>query len=643
MDRLLRIATGQMAAAHGKKLIDLDIAARRIGFPDKARQIQPRLSSLTLEIIKAYCEGVNAFIKTQKQSVAQQFRLSGYQPLEWEPSGCLAVWELQHWITASQWDEKIVLYKAYEVLGRERTAAGFPLIDGWPQSQAEHKDAFFPALNQLFQAGMELRQAAGLFPGRDELSVWAVANRKYASGQALLGLETIYPDPRELLFDLSSPELQLYGLIIPEIPVVLVGCNSELAWGFNWQPDRAVDFVAFPVASTREQYLAADGWHNLTKRIEKIVVKDAPDQILNIFQAGQQTLLEFPVTGPDSVAPAVALAWRGILASEINGRVAVMLGQNPAETGGEGIIFNNLVCSPPGSFTSETGNSPVVTESAAKAELLTDFSTSDSLLARNFNSALPDGFYYPDYHSSRMREITRWFAEMPSFTIAGASRISTLNIDVYFTQIIKYIRPAITDTNFTRTLELAAYRTLLDWDGRYEPTASAPVIYRAFVNILMQNIYGDELDLVDPESYRQLAGSYDFARRNLTLLLEKGESSWFDNLCTPDIVEWQGEIIRQSFRETVRFLEERFSSNLSEWQWGRAGRVFRTGEPPGKRRRDNNVQPVRTMVMSAAGPEPEIYLAPVDPEAGPVNFFRNRFDLIRNGATVLTLKARTGQ
>jgi len=49
------------------------------------------------------------------------------------------------------------------------------------------------------------------------------------------------------------------------------------------------------------------------------------------------------------------------------------------------------------------------------------------------------------------------------------------------------------------------------------------------------------------------------------------------------------------------------------------------------------------MVMSAAGPEPEIYLAPVDPEAGPVNFFRNRFDLIRNGATVLTLKARTGQ
>lgn len=646
MDRLLRIATGQMAAAHGKEFINMDIAARRIGFPDKARQIQSQLSPQALEIFKAYCEGVNAFIKTQKKSVAQQFRLAGYQPLEWDPDGCLAVWEMQHWISACQWGKKIVLYKAYELLGQERAVAGFPLVDGWPQSQAEYKDAFFPALNRLYQAGMELRRAAGLFPGRDELGVWAVANRKYASGQAVLGFESSYFDLRELLFDLSSPEFQMYGLFAPGIPTVLIGCKEELAWGFNCQPDHAVDLVVISITSSREQYLAADGWHRLTKRIEKITVKNAPDRTVNILQAGQQTLLESPVTDSDSLSQTIALAWRGVSANEINGRVAVMLGQNPAEIVQGNAALNGFVYTVPGSTANITGENPVETEPTLISERLTGFTTSDSLMARNFNAGLPAGFFYPDYQSGRMAAITRQCEQMPPFTIAGASRISTLNMDNYFARILKNVRPAVSDTLFTRKIELSAFQALCDWDGEYRPAAIGPVIYRAFVNILMRNIYGDELDLVDPETYRQFAGSYDFSMRNLTLLLEKGESSWFDNLSTPGLVEWQGEIIRQSFCETVEFLEKRYSANLSEWQWERVGRDFQVGELPGKRRRDNNVQPARTMVISAAGPESEIFISSVaheNPEVIPSNLFRNRFDLMRNDARVLTLKTKTGQ
>jgi acyl-homoserine lactone acylase PvdQ len=66
MDRLLRVATGQMAAARGEKFIDLDVAARRLGFSAKARQIQPQLSTPAKVVLEAYCEGVNAFIATQK-------------------------------------------------------------------------------------------------------------------------------------------------------------------------------------------------------------------------------------------------------------------------------------------------------------------------------------------------------------------------------------------------------------------------------------------------------------------------------------------------------------------------------------------------------------------------------------------------
>ncbi len=639
MDNLLRVATGRMAAVHGKRFVDIDIAARRLGFSSKARQIQSRLSPQASEILAAYCDGVNAFIKTQRKSVAQQFRPAGYEPLEWKPDECLAIFQLYQWSCCSPWDEKIVLYKTREVFGQERTVAGFPIIDDWPQSQIEYKDIFFAVLNKLYQDGTALRQAAGLSPGNNQVCVWALSERQAAIQGGVIGLETNYLEPQTMLMDLVAPELHFFGLLIPGMPVGLAGCNDHNAWGFNQTMNPNVNIYMVTVAPARTQFLAPDGWNGLTKRSEKIAVKNAPDRTIDIYQADAKVLLDFTATRTDSVVQVAALAWQGLSAEEINGQVAMLLGRNPAETSGENIPFNGLVCNSRGTFSNETKGQSFVTESVAQAGCLTDFSTNDSLLARNFSYALPTGLYYPEYQGHRMAAIARYLNRNPGISTAELSRYSTLDADKYFALIIENIRPAITDTNFTKTLELAAYQALLEWNGRYEPTAVAPVIYRTFVMMLLRNIFGDELDLVDAETYRQFAGSDDFAIRNLVLILKEGQSSWFDNLSTPEVVEWQGEIIRQSFRETVDYLESHYSANLSEWQWRRVDRVFLPVNSAVQKHQVADVPSVRTLLMSPAGTHTEIYLTPIEPGIKPNNLYRSRFEIIRNGTRVLTLKA----
>jgi penicillin amidase len=639
MDRLLRVATGQMAAARGEKFIDLDVAARRLGFSAKARQIQPQLSTPAKVVLEAYCEGVNAFIATQKRSVAQSFRLSGYQPLHWEPAGCLAILQLQQWAYSCSWDEKIVVYMTSEVFGSERTAAGFPSLSNTQVlPHSEHKDAFFDALTRLYREGVELRRAIALCPGREEALVWAIADPNLPYERALLGFESNYLDPAELLLDLLTPELQLYGLFTAGMPIALAGCNCESAWGYNRCVDENIDLLVFPVAPAREQYLAADGWKEITRRTEQIEIRHKADRAMTFYQIDQNVVLDFPAAAADSVINVLTVAWRGVTADEVNGRIAVMLSRDPVENAISDSAPAGLIFASPSSIIK---NEDVRPYNSSTENLPVDFSGDDSLSAHSFNVRPTKGLFYPGNQADRMLAFARQ-ADLTSLpSVAERLRINTLETDKYFRKIVAAARYSLCDSLFTRTAEFEASRALLTWDGSYRGSSMGATVYRTFTDNLLRNVYADELYLVTRETFRQFAAANDFALRNLTSLLEKGESSWFDDLHTPEKTEWQGEIIRQSFHEAVQQLEKSYSANLSEWQWGRVWQDFQIDRPQRHQRSGKDRQSSRTLIMQAAGSQSEIYCSSFNPECGvrPANLYRHRFDVIRDCRQIIVLNS----
>lgn len=645
LDRLLRVSTGQMAAAYGKKFFDMDIASHQLGFLYRAKQILAQLTPETRALFAAYCEGLNAFIATQRHSVAQRFRLAGYQPLKWEPAGCIAILNLYRWAYSSCWDEKIVLYKIGEVFGRERTADGFPLIDQWLETGTEYQDAFFARLNQLYCDGHSLRQAINLFPGRDEMLTWTVAGEKIPTGQARLFFESNWFNPAEFIFDMSAPDWRQSGLFLPGTPICLAGGNRQIAWGVNWPTDQAVDFFAVRLFPSRKKYLTPDGEQNLRKRPVQIAVRNQHDRLATFYYTDQGVILDYPSKIVDSTVNAIVLKWSGLSADEINHRIAIMLAQNwdelaeliqPAGSSLKGLVYIGE--------ERRYGSVPGAPDLPLNPALgcLTTFRMSDMFLERKFVNEFSSGFVYPDHENGQSGKAS-------SYSEIASADFTLLKADKYFGKILKDIYAAINDTIFTRESELLAYQALINLDGRYADASTGATVYRAFLDALIKNIYTDELNLVDPVTFQQFAADYDFSMRNLTLLLEKGESSWFDNLSTPEIMEWQGEIIRQSFREAVRFLEGRYSPNLSEWQWGRVDQDFQLGSVPrGKKQlfQDNfksrSPGAVQAVVMSAAGQESKIIFTTINsekPATWGTNLFSDRSELLRNSARILTLKA----
>ena len=640
LDRLLRLATGQMSAAHGKKFIELDIAAHQLDFVALAEQTLAELSPEAQTLFEAYCAGINAFIATQRHSVAQQFRLAGYEPHKWEPAECLAILQLFKWAYLSQWNEKIVVYKTGEVFGEERTRDGFPLIEPSTVRESGYQNAFFASLNQLYRDGVNLRRTMNLFPNKDKSLAWILAGKNVPADQTRLIFENNWFNSYDFIFDMAVLDRRIVGLFFPGVPICLASCNQQVAFGTNWLPENEVNLLVVRINPASEQYLAQDGWHNLRKRSTQIAVRSDHKQEVTFYHTDQGVILDYPIESVDTVAYAIVLKWQAVTASEINQRVALMLiGNNDAAR-----VMTEVSSNLPGFvYLDQKGNYgssalPKPLTPNLSTNCLTPFTIDDWRFSSQFTIDSLKSHFLPDWQN----QPGTLFAESTD------EIFPLLTADKYFTRLMKDVRAALPDTIFTRKTELQAYQNLIKWDGRYAKTAVGPTIYQAFLKALMRNIYSDELNLVDSETFEQFANSGDFAMQNLLLLIEKGESNWFDNLRTSDFVEWLGEIIRQSFREAVQLIEEKYSPNLSEWQWGRVNQDFVWGNNiKGKKFSNsksvslNSSGVVQTIILKPAGSETTCCIAvngttnPVEP----VNLLTDRTELLRNGAHIMTLKA----
>jgi len=645
LDRLLRVATGQMAEAYGKKYVYLDIAAHRLGFLDRAEQILTQLTPETKAIFEAYCGGINAFIVGRRHAVAQSFHLAGYQPLNWNPAGCLAILNYYQWTYLSRWDEKIILYKTLEVFGQERVVNGFPLLDQWSSPEQEYQNAFFTSLNELYRDGIILLQATPFIPDRNEILTWAVADEDMSPEQTRLIFENDWFDPEEFTFDMSIPEWRFSGIFFPGTPICLAESNRSLAWGSNWPDDFTVDFLAVKIAPNLKKYETIDGRQNLRQRAVTIKVKKGHRQTSTFYNTDQGVILDYQLHGTDSISDAIVLKWPGLTATEIEKRVILMLARDLDDF--QEIISQDRAALARLVYFADNGDFGIIPESPEEPSnpepgCLTSFRMKAFPVINKTDSDIRDGLIFPVWESGRSGFADRHSLAKTTFPERIDQGFTVLNTDKYFNRILKDIHAAISDTIFRRETEFLAFQKLINWDGTYAADEVGATVFQAFIRTMLKNVYGDELDLVDPEAFKQFVNANDFALQNLLLLTRQGESNWFDDLRTPDIVEWQGAIMRQSFRETVEFLEKQYSSNISEWQWGLVSRDFLNDEVSHNRYRSPRLNPVRSLVLNAAGSETPGYIIPANAMANPnehITLFQDRFVLLRNGANILTLEA----
>jgi penicillin amidase len=329
MDLLRRIARGQLSEILGDKTLTIDKEFRTYGFGRAAEREVTLLEPEAAKIMNAYARGVNKFIEQHEKNLPLEFSLLRYKPLPWRPSDTLAISAYMYRTLADTWERKLNRAKVTERAGADRAkdlfsqeaaldhfVVGDPNVpnDGSQRSASDTGDEdddddlqpdtvlkaglgfandlatpesapdLSSALAQSIQGFLEnsrneIRQALGS-------NNWVVSGAHTATGKPLLAndthLELAIPSIWYELH-LTAPGWNVKGFTLPGAPMVIIGHNDHIAWGFT---NNGADVQDLYVESfnppSPDEYRVKDTWTKAQILDETICVKGQPDEHLKI-------------------------------------------------------------------------------------------------------------------------------------------------------------------------------------------------------------------------------------------------------------------------------------------------------------------------------------------------------------------------
>jgi len=335
MDLLRRVGRGQLSEILGPATIHIDKQFRTLGFGRAAERDLSLVDPTTRGLFEAYARGVNRFIEQHSDELPIEFTLLKYKPTPWQPADSLVISGYMYETLTDTWEEEINRAKVTEKVGADRAhelfspdAAMDHFVVGDPNvtndgSQRSHLDPDDPngdddddddmtpdgvlkANNTSPPLGTqpEPERAPDLTTAlansvvgyiRDSRSEirhslgsnnWVVSGDHTATGKPLLANDThleLSIPPIWYEIHLTAPGWNVKGLTIPGAPLVVIGHNDRLAWGFtnNGADVQDLYIESFNPANT-EEYSVNKKWVKAQTIDETIKVKDHPDEHLPI-------------------------------------------------------------------------------------------------------------------------------------------------------------------------------------------------------------------------------------------------------------------------------------------------------------------------------------------------------------------------
>jgi penicillin G amidase len=330
MDLLRRVARGQLSEILGARTLKIDESFRTYGFAHAADRDATLLDPESRKIIDAYARGVNQFIGQHKKNLPLEFSLLHYAPTPWLPSDTLAISGYMYRTLTDTWERELNRAKVTERAGAERAkdlfseeaamdhfVVGDPkVIDDGSQRSAAHSDdedddddmepdtvlkagrgssgtgekaesdadltsALAESIQGFLQESQnEIRQGLGS-------NNWVVSGAHTATGKPLLANDTHLELSIPAIWyemHLTAPGWNVKGFTLPGAPMIIIGHNDRIAWGFtnNGADVQDLYIETFNPASP-DEYRVNGAWTKAQVIEETIHVKGQPDEHLRVL------------------------------------------------------------------------------------------------------------------------------------------------------------------------------------------------------------------------------------------------------------------------------------------------------------------------------------------------------------------------
>ncbi len=616
MEMSRRIGAGRLAEVVGERGLPVDRFMRTLGLYRAAEASLEHLSAEALDRLAAYAEGVNGFLAQRSHPLPPEFLLLQHRPEPWQPADSLVLIKLMALDLVSSWRSELTRASLLDRLRPEALADLWPpprsdevtTLSGpaqWtgdvsPRSEPTLPDAASAsaALAGALLTALPLPDNAGLGS-----NIWAVSGAHTASGAALLANDPhlgLTAPAHWYLAALSTPGGTVMGATLPALPVVVIGRNEHIAWGFtNTAGDTDDLFIERLDPADPDRYLTQDGSQPFLRRDEVIRVQGSEPVRLRVRETRHGPVISDIMTRATDIAGegrVLALAWTALLPedrtveagiglaraqdwddfsraielfhsptqnafyADAEGRIGMaMAGRLPLRRAGDGSL------PAPGWDGSHDwlGLLPAAENPRTPA-------ATDAGFLQNANNRLVDERYphlvTADWNDDlRARRIV---AVLDAATTAGEpldtevmrqlqnDRLSTLVGD---------FRPWLAavpsgDAGTARILE-----AIDAWDGAAMPDRPEPLVFQAWYRSLVRHVLADNLG----DDFAAYRGIRSAAMRHI---LEQAPD-WCDDVTTTDLRESCDDMAAAALTSALDELRAAYGEDWRAWRWGEASQA----------------------------------------------------------------------
>jgi penicillin G amidase len=272
MELQRRYGAGRLAEVFGQQAIATDRQMRVLGLYRAANAAIPFLSSEMNRALTAYSAGVNAFLTSRRGALPPEFLLLGFSPEPWRPADSLVWGKLMAVQLGGNYRGELLRARMARTISAADLAVLYP---EYPKDAPTTLAEMLPIYRRL--ALDRLYEALPAVVGPNYASNnWVVDGKRSASGKPLLA-----NDPHLAfgapgfwyLARLKTPEHEIAGGTAAGVPLVVIGHNERIAWGFTTTTSDVEDlFVEKVDPADPGRYLTPQGSAAFDVRSETIIV-----------------------------------------------------------------------------------------------------------------------------------------------------------------------------------------------------------------------------------------------------------------------------------------------------------------------------------------------------------------------------------
>ncbi|MDP9127738.1 MAG: penicillin acylase family protein, partial [Pseudomonadota bacterium] len=621
MEMQRRAGQGRLSEILGPDGLSIDKFIRTLGLYKLAQSSFEALTPDAQKFFQAYADGVNAWLKANRKALPPEFLVLGLKPEPWQPADSIVWGKLMAVELSKNYKSEILRAQLKRTLDAGQMNALFPPLavgtpittePAIPQPAAGNE---IENLRSFDETEASAPDGLGAFTGLDHpaSNEWVISGKRTASGKPILANDPHLGLEAPVLWYLArivTPELSLEGATVPGLPVVLLGQNEHIAWGFTTTGSDVQDlFVETVDRQDSDRYMTPEGSSPFDMHTETIHVKGADDVLLTVRATRHGPVMSdindemaklantgnctFPIVtpattdGPVNPVPCkrvMALAFTALGADDTTSEALMRL--NRAQNEGEFLTALQLYQAPPQNIVyadtdghigfispglvpiRKSGDGTVPVDGATGsydwagtipfAQVPQLFDPDVGFIFNANNAIVGPGFPYfmgvdweEPYRAQRMQQ---FFDTIGTHTIDTSAMMQADHLSLAARQLLPYLLAQ----HPVDPRAIAAIYMLHGWDGTMDKDRPEPVIFEAWLSemhkLLLARKAGNALRENGPYSATSIAYilGHDFPG--------KETEAWCGKDCNTVILE--------ALDSALTLLAKRHGIDMNHWRWG---------------------------------------------------------------------------